>query len=446
VANRLPRDLGDGLRLRRATVTDADRLATFNSWIHQPQPGAGPDLRTGAQTGDLLMRPPPGFAPGDFTVVEDARTGQIVSSLCLISQVWTYGGVPFGVGRPELVGTDPRYRRRGLVRTQMELIHEWSGDRGEKAQAITGIPFYYRQFGYEMALSLGGGRAVHRSAVPRLAGNTGEPFRIRPATEADVPFIRQAYEHHERRHLVSCVREDPVWHYELTGRSAESAPRREFRIVEDLAGVPVGFLIHLPNVNESGEMFVGYFALVSGTSWLAVTPTVVRYLDRVGLDLAANGTPKRELVGIGLGLGEDHPCYQVLSDHYRGSWSAYAWYIRVPEVPDFLYHIRPALERRIAESIIPGHTGELKLNFYDEGCRLIFERGRLAGVEPWLPSLEDRGHLSFPGLTFLQLLFGYRTLAELEYAYADCRARSTEARVVANALFPKGTSDIWPIE
>jgi hypothetical protein len=328
----------------------------------------------------------------------------------------------------------------------MELVHEWSAERGQKVQAITGIPVFYRQFGYEMALSLGGGRAVHRSAVPRLTGDAVEPYRIRPATEADIPFIRQAYDRGERRHLVSCTRDDDVWRYELSGRSAESAPRREFRIIEDLAGLPVGFLIHQPFVNDAGDVFVGYYVLVPGTSWLAATPTVLRYLGSVGQDLAANPTPKRDLVGIGLGLGEDHPSYQVLGDYYRGSWSAYAWYIRVSDVPDFLSHVRPALDTRIAESIVPGHTGELKLSFYDEGCRLIFERGRLTGVEPWLPSLEDRGHLSFPGLTFLQLLFGYRTLAELEFAYADCRARSTEARVVANALFPKGTCDIWPIE
>jgi hypothetical protein len=442
----LPRDLGDGLRLRRSSAADAGRLAAFNSRIHQPPSATGPDLRTGAWTRDLLTRPPPGFDPGDFTIVEDLRTGEIVSSLCLISQVWTYGGVPFGVGRPELVGTDPGYRRRGLVRIQMEAIHEWSAERGQKAQGITGIPYFYRQFGYEMALSLGGSRLIHRSTVPQLPSGAAEPYRVRPATEADVPFIRRTYEHFERRHRVSCVRGDDVWRYELTGRGPDSAPRRDFGIVEDPAGVSVGFLIHLPFVTESGRLFVGFYALAPGISWLAVTPTVLRYLASIGADLAASGTPKRELIGIGFGLGEDHPCYEMLTDYFSRSWNAYAWYIRVPDVPDFLSHVRPALERRLADSIVTGHTGELKLNLYDEGCRLVFDRGRIAGVEEWLPSPADQGYVSFPGLTFLQLLFGYRTLAELEHAYADCRAGSSEARILANALFPKGTTNLWAIE
>jgi len=45
---------------------------------------------------------------GDFLLVEDVRTGAIASSLCLIAQTWSYAGIPFGVGMPELVGSSLR--------------------------------------------------------------------------------------------------------------------------------------------------------------------------------------------------------------------------------------------------------------------------------------------------------------------------------------------------
>jgi hypothetical protein len=38
-----------------------------------------------------------------------------------------------------------------------------------------------------------------------------------------------------------------------------------------------------------------------------------------------------------------------------------------------------------------------------------------------------------------------RSLADLEYAYADCHARSDEARVVLDALFPKRPSFVLPL-
>ena len=52
---------------------------------------------------------------------------------------------------------------------------------------------------------------------------------------------------------------------------------------------------------------------------------------------------------------------------------------------------------------------------------------------------------TFPDLTFLQLLFGFRSLRELEAAFPDCLVRTPEARALLNALFPKTPSDIWPV-
>ena len=142
----LPRDLGDNLVLRRATPADTEALTAFNAEIHRERDTEGPDERVAAWTRDLMSGGHPTFRPQDFTVVEDTRTGAIVSSLNLISQTWAYEGIPFKVGRVELVGTHPDYRNRGLIRAQFEVVHRWSAARGELVQGITGIPFY-RQFG-----------------------------------------------------------------------------------------------------------------------------------------------------------------------------------------------------------------------------------------------------------------------------------------------------------
>ena len=102
--------------------------------------GEEPDERVGTWTSDLLSGSHPTFSVDDFTIIEDTTTGKIVSSMNLISQTWSYAGVPIKVGRPELVATDPAYRNRGLVKIQFDAIHEWSRQRGELLQGITGIP------------------------------------------------------------------------------------------------------------------------------------------------------------------------------------------------------------------------------------------------------------------------------------------------------------------
>ena len=155
----LPKNLGNGLVLRWATPADAEELGAFNVNIHSDDPNE-PETWLARWTEDLMRGDHPTTSAHDFTVVIDENSNdKIVSSMNLISQVWLYAGIPIGVGRPELVATAPEYRRCGLVREQFAAIHAKSAARGELVQAITGIPWFYRQFGYGMAMDLGGGRA-----------------------------------------------------------------------------------------------------------------------------------------------------------------------------------------------------------------------------------------------------------------------------------------------
>jgi GNAT superfamily N-acetyltransferase len=141
------RDLGDGLVLRRGRRADADALAELNAEIHlENEPDLTPESMK-SWTRDLMSGGHPTFDPSDVTIVEDTNTGAIVSSISLIPQPWSYEGVRLKAGLPELVGTRPDYRRRGLIRAQFEIIHRWSARRGHRAQAIGGIPNFYRQFG-----------------------------------------------------------------------------------------------------------------------------------------------------------------------------------------------------------------------------------------------------------------------------------------------------------
>jgi len=110
-------------------------------------------------------------------------------------------------------------------------------------QAITGIPWYYRQFGYEMALDLSGGRVGYAPQVPKLKEGEPEPYPIRPATEADLPFIAQLYDESVKRSRVSCVLDMALWRYELR-MSPTNVQRQELGVIETRAGEPVGFVAY----------------------------------------------------------------------------------------------------------------------------------------------------------------------------------------------------------
>ena len=146
--------------------------------------------------GDLLSGDHPKVTYSDYTLVEDVPSRRIVSFMGLISQTWSYGGIPFGCGQVEAVVTHPEYRRRGLVRSQIEVLHALSASRGELMQFIFGIPWFYRQFGYEYALHFGGGARIDLDDFPQLARDAKEPYNIRPATSDDLAFLKKCINTH----------------------------------------------------------------------------------------------------------------------------------------------------------------------------------------------------------------------------------------------------------
>ena len=434
----LPRNLGNDLVLRTAVPADRESLIAFNSKIHAEISEQENSETIGAWTHDLLNGKHPTVSVKDFTVVEHKPGHKIVSSVCLISQTWAYGGIPFAVGRPELVGTDPAFRKRGLVRTQFDVIHKWSRERGQSMQVITGIPYYYRQFGYEMCLSMHEGRGGYLSDIPPVKGE--ETCRIRPAANADIPFIRSLYRQSEERSLVSCTRNDAQWRYELAGKSRQNITRMEFRIIETKAGEPVGFFAH-PFELWRSRLVIQACEIRQNTSWLPGLQAVLQYIKTAGKALAEN-TPGRSFHSFAFLLGEEHPVYDVIPDYLPVKRHPYAWYVRIDDIPAFLRLITPVLEQRLASSPLAKHTGKLKYSFYRDGAELIFELGKIKSIAPYSPTRSEDGDALFTMPTFLQLLLGYRSLEELEYAYADCYACNNRGKALTQVLFPKKPSCI----
>jgi hypothetical protein len=99
----------------------------------------------------------------------------------------------------------------------------------------------------------------------------------------------------------------------------------------------------------------------------------------------------------------------------------YGWYIRVPDVPAFLRHIAPALEARLSRSTLAGHTGEVKINEYQSGLTMRWDKGKLVNAETWQPANGDEGHAGFPRLCSCNCSLPPRS--GLRTFYPDCWAR-----------------------
>ena len=428
-------DLGDDLVVRRATPDDIEAVIDFNTRCF--------DERVTQWTRDLISGEHPTVQPDDFTLVENTRTQQIVSSMCAISQMWSYGGISVPVARPELVATDPAYRRRGLIRHQFEAMHARSAAKGELLQVITGVDWFYRQFGYEMGVKLWGSRGV---AAAHL-GPVQEPetCRLRPVADPDRAFVRDLYAHAARRHLYAAVRSPDEWDYEFSGRSERNTRRREWVIVESADGEELGYVQYLPCLASSQwRMFRIYqVELKPGASYLNLSSSLLRALWRHGEALRSSGALAcDELQGLELALESEHPLFHAAPPEWLHEIKTSPWYLRVPDRAAFLRRVRDALERHLIGTVAEGFTGELKLNFCRRGLRLELVRGVITAIEDWKPRELSEGNARFPEPLFDHLLYGWRRVGELIENFPDCRADHA-AEVLLDCLFPPFHGKVW---
>lgn len=437
----LPKDLGNGLILRQATSADTEAMVAFNRRIHPEN--ADEDQFIASWTRSLMSGHHPTVGPADFILVEDAPADhKIVSATCLISQTWQYAGIPFAVGQPELVGTDSAYRRRGLTRLIFEEIHRLSEAKKELVQGITGIPWFYRQFGYEYALPLQANRVLRLDAIPALPEGEEERYLLRPATEKDIPTLIRQCRQFDADKLITVPMDETRWRYELSERSKYIA--KYFCIITN-RGKVVGYT-QISTQLWHGDFTVWTLTLDDQTAMAEVLPDVARAFKAQALAYhAQQALPPDKLPSIILYLGTKHPAYQAYNAKLAPMGRSYSWYIRVADTPGFINHIAPALEDRLANSVMRHYTGSLKLQFYRGGLKMDFEGGKLVSAENWQapdPGQQWTG-AGFPPLVFLQLLMGYRSMDELRDWFPDCWA-DDEPHLLLEILFPKRAS--WVLQ
>ncbi|MEI7768767.1 MAG: GNAT family N-acetyltransferase [Chloroflexales bacterium] len=405
-----PQPLGDGLTLRSLRDdADADRLAAFHGEIH------GPSLVPMSLA--LLRGHPSASQPEHWLYVEDAAQ-RIVAGLCLIPWTLRYAGVTLRAGEMAIVGTAEGFRGRGLIRALNTRFAALLSAGGYDLSHIQGIPYFYRQFGYEYAMPLEAWCRVELYGLP-AAADAAPAYVFRRATDADLPDLMRLYDAAAAPLAVSTVRDAATWRF-LLGPG----------LMIETAGEP--WLIYAPGGDLAGYLRVmpaGFGdGLICGESSLlsaAAAEAALRWL----LDLACNrGKPY-----LRLNLPSGHILNELAVRHGASTWRAYAWQVRLPDPPALLRKLAPALEARLAGGPFAGLSRDLRIGLYRSAITLRFRGGRLAAVEPVAPG--GPSDLRLPPPLLAPLLFGWRSLDELGHAYPDVIAGGVE-RLLVETLFP----------
>lgn len=414
---------GDGLWLRAATsVRDVERVAAFNASVHQDE---GIDIFTRWKLGGTH----PTVTFSDCLFVEDTHSGEIVSSLCLIPQTCTYEGISVQVGEVSLVGTHPGYRGRGLIRAQIDAIDRMLHTRGCLLSCIEGIPYFYKQFGYEFAIPLGSCAKLELDRVPPLAVGQWEPVTIRPMNvDTDLPPVMALYNAHAAELSIASVRDEALWRYQEAAPPGIPEPPTTY-VAEDGRGITGCFRVRK---NMWGPLLEFAEVMVQPGSqeiWLAM------------LRFAREQAIARGYGQLCVALPQSHPLLAIARHLGAEPERPWAWQVRVVDCVGFLRHIAPALEKRLAGSPLADFSGCLDINTMPRVLRLQFARGRLVSVaetnEP-----EEQATLRVPPPLLTQLLLGYRSCQRLMDWSLDVWAHP-QVRPLVDILLPETESFVY---
>ena len=391
--------------MRQATEGDLEQIIELQT------------QRNGAECGAMIrgLIDDPANGIDSFTVAVDG--GRVISSLCLIREHMTMEGVSFGVGQPEFVATHADHAHKGLIRAQMDLVHEWSAQRGDLIQIIAGIPYFYRQFGYAYAIPFPRLRLI----TPGVKLDMPDGWSVRRATEDDVDAIVA---------LEACTQAGiPL----VTSRAARwwrwsvGVDDGEVQVVAVRDGQVHGSALFGPGPWGVDKQ-AACLRLVAGDEVNAVWALLAYAADQGG--------------GKVVGIDERAGVAKVVEGVSLRHRIAYDLYVRIPDPVALLEHLRPVLSARLARSHHARSSGSLLVSFYKHSLTIACKDGEVIAIErggpDQTPARQDG--IGVPPDLAAALIFGRYGALELEARHPDVRLG--RAADLASVLFPKLDADI----
>jgi len=341
--------------------------------------------------------------------------GKMVACLNLIPSKWSIGRIPLKVAELACVATLPEYRHQGLQRRLMNEYHKQITEQGYDLSAIEGIPYYYRQFGYEYALPLEENTRIKLEQVPDYEIK----HNIRPFTNQDIPKAMKLLTQTQQKFYVHSVRDSGVWKmHQETGMVAEY--KFEGYVVEENGEITAYFRIS--EKPENKELLLREIIDIDQP----MAQSILRFLKDIG--------NKRGLETLIASISYNESFIEHVTSIGGVKLPPYAWQIRIIDYVGMFQKMKPLFEKRLAASTYRHLTEKVNFNFYRHVIQVTFEDGVVKDVQR-VETTKDRT-IRFNPLVFTQLLLGYRNLEELQTIYLDCFVRPIHQHLV-DVLFPK---------
>ena len=344
--------------------------------------------------------------------------GVVIAVLVLIPQRWVLSDIELKVAEMGCVGTDPDYRGMGAQRILNDKFDEYAANQGYDLCVLAGIPYLYRQFGYNYAVDLDFKTAIETRKIT----GTECKLQVRAFKETDIPRARELLEISQSKHLVHSKRTPEIWLLQHKTDTYGAEPFEAFSLIDGAEAVA-----YIRLSQESDALIIREMGYVSE-----------EYVEKA-LGCIREMAERKRLKKIVSKLHYSHPLTRLLVKDGGKSNDPYAWQVKIIDYERIIGRLKPLLEKRIRRSSYRGLTETINLNFWKFNIRMEIEDGEIKTISR---SKETRDrNIGLNPYVFPKLMLGYRSIDELEYSYPDCII-NPEYRQLVRTLFPKGTGFI----
>jgi len=342
--------------------------------------------------------------------------GKIVASLNLIPEKWSIGGIPLKVAEMAFAATLAEYRHRGLIRRLVNEFHKHVTNHEYDLSVIEGIPYFYRQFGYEYAIPIDEQTRIRLDQIPDYEYK----HEVRPFTDRDIPKAMQLLKQTQQKFYVHSICDKQIWKMRQETGIAKECRFEGYAVEED------GEMIAYIRIGEKPKDKLLMLREITDTDQ-PTAQTILRFLKDTG--------KQRGLETLSAYMSYHEPFIEHLV--VIGAVKQippYEWQIRVMDYVKMFKKMKSLFEKRLGASTYKHLTEKLNFNFCRYTVQMTVENGKITDIQRQEDS-KDRTMVLNP-LVFTQLLLGHRSRDELEMIYPDFRIHPSHKYLV-DVLFPK---------
>ena len=395
---------------------EIEELAKFTTLIHDEEAG---DMTRGFGVNH------PNAERMHWLVHREKKSGDIVSTIALLPWIFEYEGVKLPAAELGIVGTRKDWRNKGLNRELMRWFVALIEKNKYLVSHIQGIPYFYRQYGYDYAIPLETQHYLEFRHIAKL-NEKKDPSKVslRAAKKADINAIQKWYNKHTQRYGICTNRSEEVWRYIIASSLKTEGPPVIYII--RYKGENVGYC-RIPLEGFGDALILGECSELPPELY----PSFFEQLEKIAVS--------RDKPFIRLNIGTTHPCTVAALAAGARDAGSYAWQIRLPDPVKFLGAIRRVLNRRIRNSSYTGISKEIRINCYRFCIHISIDQGKIISIN----DSNGRADMSIPPNLLAPLMFGQKSFDEFKSLYPDLSGGVIEVDLF-KTLFPAMDGFLYP--